>query len=31
MAFSYAFLERRFGVVATAHNWNTIKKIVATL
>ena len=31
MTLSYAYLERRFGVVATARNWNTIKKIVAKL
>ena len=29
MTLSYAYLEKRFGVVATARNWNTILKIVA--
>ncbi|MCE2528261.1 MAG: DUF1697 domain-containing protein [Acidimicrobiia bacterium] len=29
MTLSYAYLERRLGVVATARNWNTIKKIAA--
>ena len=29
MTLSYAFLEERLGVVATARNWNTLKKIVA--
>ena len=29
MTLSYAYLEKRFGVVATARNWNTIKKIGA--
>ena len=28
MTLSYTYLERRFGVVATARNWNTLKKIV---
>ena len=31
MPLSYAYLEKRFGVVATARNWNTIGKIVAKL
>ena len=31
MTLSYAYLERRLGVVATARNWNTINKIVAKL
>ena len=31
MTLSYAYLEKRFGVVATARNWNTIRKIVAKL
>ena len=31
MTLSYAYLEKRFGVVATARNWNTIEKIVAKL
>ena len=31
MTLSYAYLEKRLGVVATARNWNTIKKIVAKL
>ena len=31
MTFSYAYLEKRFGVVATAPNWNTLQKIVAKL
>ena len=31
MTLSYAYLEKRFGVVATARNWNTIGKIVAKL
>jgi uncharacterized protein (DUF1697 family) len=26
---SYAFLERRFGVVATARNWNTVTRLLA--
>ena len=29
MALSYAYLEQRFGIVATARNWNTLQKIVA--
>ena len=29
MTLSYAYLEQRFGVVATARNWNTLQKIVA--
>ena len=29
MTLSYAYLEKRFGVVATARNWNTVKRIVA--
>ena len=31
MTLSYAYLERRLEVVATARNWNTITKIVAKL
>jgi len=31
MTLSYAYLERRLEVVATARNWNTINKIVAIL
>ena len=31
MTLSYAYIEKRFGVVATARNWNTIDKIVAKL
>ena len=31
MTLSYAYLEQRFGVVATARNWNTIQKIVTKL
>ena len=31
MTLSYAYLEKRFGVVATARNWNTLQKIVAKL
>ncbi|MDE0374812.1 MAG: DUF1697 domain-containing protein [bacterium] len=31
MTLSYAYLERRLDVVATARNWNTINKIVAKL
>ena len=31
MTLSYAYLEKRFGVVATARNWNTVEKIVAKL
>ena len=29
MTLSYAYLEKRFGVVVTARNWNTLEKIVA--
>ena len=29
MTLSYAYLEKRLGVVATARNWNTLEKIVA--
>ena len=29
MTLSYAYLEKRFDVVATARNWNTLEKIVA--
>ena len=29
MKLSYARLEKRFGVVATARNWNTIERIIA--
>ena len=29
MTLSYAYLERRLGVVATARNWNTLERIVA--
>ena len=29
MTLSYAYLEKRFGVVATARNWNTLERIVA--
>ncbi len=29
MTLSYAYLEKRFGVVATARNWNTLAKIAA--
>ena len=29
MTLSYAYLEKRLGVVATARNWNTMEKIVA--
>ena len=29
MNLSYAYLEKRLGVVATARNWNTMEKIVA--
>ena len=29
MTLSYVYLERRFGVTATARNWNTLEKIVA--
>ncbi|MXY77603.1 MAG: DUF1697 domain-containing protein [Acidimicrobiia bacterium] len=31
MTLSYAYLERRLDVAATARNWNTINKIVAKL
>ncbi len=31
MTLSYAYLEKRFGVVITARNWNTLEKIVAKL
>ena len=31
MTLSYAHLEQRLGVVATARNWNTLEKIVAKL
>lgn len=31
MTLSYAYLEKRFGVVATARNWNTLEKIAAKL
>ena len=31
MTLSYAYLERRLKVVATARNWNTINKVVAKL
>ena len=31
MTLSYAYLEKRFGVVVTARNWNTLEKIVAML
>ena len=31
MTLSYAYLEKRLGVVATARNWNTLEKIVAKL
>ena len=31
MTLSYAFLEKRLGVVATARNWNTLEKIAAKL
>lgn len=31
MTLSHAYLENRFGIVATARNWNTIEKIVAKL
>ena len=31
MNLSYAYLEKRLGVVATARNWNTLEKIVAKL
>ena len=29
MTLSYAYLEKRFGVIVTARNWNTLEKIVA--
>ena len=29
MTLSHAYLEKRFDVVATARNWNTLTKIVA--
>ena len=29
MTLSYAYLEKRLGVAATARNWNTLEKIVA--
>ena len=29
MTLSYAYFEKRLGVVATARNWNTLEKIVA--
>ena len=29
MTLSYAYLEKRFGGIATARNWNTLEKIVA--
>lgn len=31
MTLSYAYLEKRLGVVATARNWNTMEKIAAKL
>lgn len=31
MTLSYAYLEKRLNVVATARNWNTIEKIAAKL
>ena len=31
MTLSYAYLERRFGVVATSRNWKTLQRIVAEL
>ncbi len=31
MTLSYAFLEKRLGVVATARNWNTLQKIATKL
>ena len=31
MTLSYAYLEQRLGVVATARNWNTLERIVAKL
>ena len=29
MTLSYAYLEKRFGVVATARNWNTLMRVAA--
>ena len=31
MRLSYSYLEKHFGVIATARNWNTIEKIVTKL
>ncbi|WP_420623611.1 DUF1697 domain-containing protein [Candidatus Poriferisodalis sp.] len=31
MTLSYAYLEKRLGIVATARNWNTLQKIAAKL
>lgn len=31
MRLSYSFLEKHFGLVATARNWNTLEKIMARL
>lgn len=31
MTLNYAYFEKRFGVVATARNWNTLGRIVAKL
>ena len=31
MALSYTYLEKRFGVVATARNWSTLERIVARI
>lgn len=31
MTLSHAYLQKRFGVAATARNWNTIKKILGKL
>lgn len=31
MTLSYAYLQKRFGVVATARNWNTLERIAARL
>ena len=31
MTLSFAYLERRLGVVATARNWNTVQRIAAKL
>ena len=31
MTLSYAYLERRLGVIATARNWNTVQRIAAKL